>query len=93
MLTPGAALVKRHTQVVLPDAKRPGTDKDIVVWLDARHAAPDEQEVEHCGAVAALHRVAGDRSMDYVLPQRYKKLWAALGEEVRSIANWYRVLH
>jgi len=55
--------------VVLPDPKLPGSAKDIVVWLDSAFAAQGEEEAGQRGAVAALQAVAGERSLDYVLPQ------------------------
>eukprot|EP00879_Flechtneria_rotunda_P002391 GHRR01002587.1.p2 GENE.GHRR01002587.1~~GHRR01002587.1.p2 ORF type:complete len:488 (+),score=215.76 GHRR01002587.1:456-1919(+) len=64
-----------RARVVLPDSKFPGTDKDIVVWLPANHAADSEEEALQRGAVAALQEVAGNRSLDYVLPQAYRQLW------------------
>jgi hypothetical protein len=70
--------------VVLPDPKLPGTDKDLVIWLPQGHAAAAEEEAEQRGAVAALHVVAGDRSLDYLLPKGYRPLWGALGQEVRG---------
>ena len=75
--------------MILPDPKHPGTDKDIVVWVDHKYAAPTEEEAEHKGAVAALHQLAGNRSLEHVLPARYKTFWGALGEEVsRGIHCW-----
>lgn len=70
--------------MVLPDPKLPGTDKDLVIWLPQGHAAAAEEEAEQRGAVAALHVVAGDRSLDYLLPKGYRPLWGALGQEVRG---------
>jgi hypothetical protein len=69
--------------VVLPDPKHPGSDKDLVLWLDRDCAAPSEEEAMQRGAVAALVAVAGQRSYDYLLPQRYKPLWGELQNKVR----------
>lgn len=55
--------------MVLPDPKLPGTDKDIIVMLPASLASPSEEEAQQRGAVAALTAVAGERNLDYVLPQ------------------------
>lgn len=55
--------------MVLPDPKLPGTDKDIIVWLDASFSSRSEEEATQRAAVAALQAVAGERSLDYVLPQ------------------------
>jgi hypothetical protein len=58
-----------RARVVLPDPKLPGTDKDIIVFLDSSFSSPSEEEATQRGAVAALQAVAGERSLDYVLPQ------------------------
>jgi hypothetical protein len=58
-----------RARVILPDPKLPGSDKDVVVWLDASFACGSEEEAGQRGAVAALQHVAGERSLDYVLPQ------------------------
>lgn len=60
---------QKRARVVLPDAKHPGSDKDVVVWLDTSFAVASEDEAMQRGAVAALQAVAGERSLDYVLPQ------------------------
>jgi hypothetical protein len=62
-------LLAPRARVILPDPKLPGSDKDIVVWLDASFACSSEEEAGQRGAVAALQHVAGERSLDYVLPQ------------------------
>jgi hypothetical protein len=69
-------------RVILPDPKHPGSKDDIVIWVDHKYAAATEEEAEQKGAVAALHQLAGNRSLDYVLPSEYKSLWGELGEEV-----------
>ena len=68
--------------MVLPDPKHPGSDKDVVVWLDGGHAAEGEEEACQRGAVAALVAVAGQCSYDYVLPQRYRSLWTQIKHQV-----------
>lgn len=75
-------------KVVLPDPKGVA-ERDIVVFLDSSLAAPDADEAAQRGAVAALHAVQGDRSLDYVLPARYRLVWRELGEKVRrGRAGW-----
>jgi len=75
----------RRAQVVLPDGKE-GT-RDIVAFLGSEHAAPSEEEAGQRGAVAALQRVAGERALHRVLPQRYRELWQALGAQARRPAR------
>jgi hypothetical protein len=56
--------------VVLPDLKK--ADADVVVFLD--RAAPgcaSAEEASERGAVAALHRVAGDRQLHLTLPRQF----------------------
>jgi ATP-dependent RNA helicase DHX57 len=65
-------------KVVLPHPKQP-SDKDVVVFLDDAHAAPTEEEAAQRAAVAALHRVAGDRALDRLLPRPYLAQWQELG--------------
>lgn len=72
---------------MLPDPKLPGSDKDVIVWLDADYAAQQEEEALQRGAVAALHAVAGERSLDYVLPVRYRQLWKDIGNKVRGVTG------
>lgn len=67
-------------QVVLPHPKQ--QDKDVVVFLDDSQAAPSEDEAEQRAAVAALHRVQGDRSLDRVLPRPYVQQWRELDQQV-----------
>ncbi len=66
--------------MVLPDGK--DSARDVVVFLDAAHAAGSEEEAAQRGAVAALQRVAGERSLHRVLPLTYRDLWQALGVQV-----------
>lgn len=70
-------------QVVLPDGK--DSARDVVVFLDAAHAAGSEEEAAQRGAVAALQRVAGERSLHRVLPPAYRDLWQALGVQVCGV--------
>ena len=65
-------------KVVLPHPKQ--SDKDIVVFLPESHAAETEDEAQQLGAVAALHRVAGDRALERTLPPQYAPLWRALSQ-------------
>ena len=67
--------------MVLPDDK--DNDKDIVVFLDAGHATATEEEAQQLGALAALHRLAGDRAMHRILPMQYLQIWEVFGQEVR----------
>lgn len=76
------AAAAASARVVLPDPKHPGSDKDLVLWLDKDCAAASEEEAQQRGAVAALVAVAGQRSYDYLLPARYKPLWGELVTKV-----------
>lgn len=87
---PPAHRLACRARVVLPDAKRPGTDRDVVVWLDPQDAAPDEEEALQRAAVAALSVLAGERSLDYVLPARYRSLWRELGKRAATRADEQR---
>jgi ATP-dependent RNA helicase DHX57 len=71
--------------VVLPDPKR--SENDLVVFLDERFASPDAAEAEQRGAVAALHRVCGDRQLHLLLPPQYRPLWQDIkgAAEKRSV--------
>ena len=68
-------------KVVLPDRKK--SENDIVVFLDQNDACDSEQEAQQRGAVAALHRIAGNRSLERTLPPTYVELWKALGERAK----------
>ena len=70
--------------MVLADSKK--KDLDVVVFLAEDQAAPDEEEAQQRGAVAALARVAGDRNFQRVLPQDYRPMWGACCQQV-SCAN------
>jgi ATP-dependent RNA helicase DHX57 len=65
-------------KVVLPHAKV--AEKDVVIFLDGAHAAATEDEAAQRAAVAALHRLAGERALERVLPREYAAQWRALGE-------------
>lgn len=69
-------------QVVLPDEK--DNDRDVVVFLDAALATETEDNAQQLGALAALHRVAGDRAMHRILPEQYLLTWEAYGREVMT---------
>ncbi|KAK9846310.1 hypothetical protein WJX81_001334 [Elliptochloris bilobata] len=71
-------------KVVLPDGK--DSEKDVVVFLDAAHAAGSEEEAAQRGAVAALARVAGERALHRVLPRAYRDLWQDLGAQAEERA-------
>eukprot|EP00775_Hariotina_reticulata_P004412 gene4412-4665_t len=79
-----------RARVVLPDPKHPGSDKDVVVWLEGCHAAEGEEEACQRGAVAALVAVAGECSYDYVLPQRYRPLWTQIKHQAKERAEAQR---
>lgn len=64
-------------KVVLPHERQ--SEKDIVVFLQDKYAATDEEDAKQRGAVAALHRIAGDRALERVLPGQYRTLWQELG--------------
>ncbi|GIL84569.1 hypothetical protein Vretifemale_13233, partial [Volvox reticuliferus] len=66
-------------KVVLPDEKR--REDDIVVLLDEKYGAEDEQQARERGAVAALHRVQGDRALERILPKEFVSMWTELGEQ------------
>ena len=63
-------------QVVLADPK--DRDTDVVVFLGAQQQADRPEQAEQLVAVAALHRVAGERALHRVLPPAYRPLWADL---------------
>ncbi|GIL66003.1 hypothetical protein Vafri_19646 [Volvox africanus] len=66
-------------KVVLPDEKR--REDDIVVFLDEKYSADDEQQARERAAVAALHRVQGDRALERILPREFVSMWTELGEQ------------
>ena len=66
---------------MLPDPK--DDTKDVVTFLDAAIAATSEEEAQQRGALAALHRVAGDRAMHRILPEDFLDLWEELGKQVQ----------
>ena len=65
-------------KVVLPHPKN--SEKDIVLFLNEADAAASEDEAQQRAAVVALQRIAGDRSMDRVLPPPYVPLWHGLAK-------------
>jgi hypothetical protein len=65
--------------VVLPHPKQ--QERDVVVFLDEALAAPSQEEAEQRGAVAALHRVQGDRALDRLLPRQYGQQWRDLEQQ------------
>jgi len=69
-------------KVVLPHPKQ--QDKDIVVFLPEAHAAESDDEAQQRGAVAALHRIAGNRALERTLPPQYAALWRALGAAAKE---------
>jgi ATP-dependent RNA helicase DHX57 len=73
-------------KVVLPDPKGVA-ERDIVVFLDSSLAAPEGEEAQQRGAVAALHAVQGDRALDYVLPARYRMVWRELCDKVGAVGG------
>ncbi|PRW33164.1 P-loop containing nucleoside triphosphate hydrolase isoform A [Chlorella sorokiniana] len=66
-------------KVVLPHPKK--QELDVVVFLDDAQAAPSEEEAEQRAAVAALHRVQGDRALDRILPRPYVVQWKDLEQQ------------
>ena len=66
-------------QVVLPDAK--DFKSDTVIWLNVEQACDSEMDVQNCGALAALHAVAGDRALHRILPSAYSERWEWLNKE------------
>jgi ATP-dependent RNA helicase DHX57 len=69
-------------KVVLPHPKQ--QDKDMVVFLPEAYAADTDDEAQQRGAVAALHRIAGDRALERTLPPQYAALWRALGDAAKE---------
>ena len=69
-------------KVVLPHPKN--SEKDTVIFLDSAHVARSENEAQQRAAVAALHRIAGDRSIDKLLPPPYLPFWKALAEAEKA---------
>ncbi len=65
----------------MPDVKE--SNRDVVVFLDAKHAAGSAEEAGQRGAVAALARVAGERALHRVLPRAYCDLWQDLAAQAR----------
>lgn len=72
---------------MLPDEK--DNQKDIVVFTDEAHATGAEEEALQLGALAALHRVAGDRAMHRILPAHYLPAWERHGQDVSRIELTY----
>jgi ATP-dependent RNA helicase DHX57 len=70
-------------KVVLPHAKR--SDNDVVVFLDSKHACKSEQEAQQRAAVVALHKIAGNRSLERTLPPSYVDIWASLNERAKVL--------
>ena len=68
--------------MVLADPK--DRDKDVVVFWGAEEQQADSRpdQAEQLAAVAALHRVAGERALHRVLPPAYRPLWADLDARV-----------
>lgn len=69
-------------KVVLPHPKR--SDNDIVVFLDSKYACASEQEAQQRAAVVALHKIAGNRSLERTLPPSYVDLWKSLEEREKA---------
>jgi hypothetical protein len=67
---------KRY-RVVLQDAKRPGTDKDLLFMTD-RGCGDDDDHAKHTVALLALHALEPDRPHERKLPEPYCELWKAL---------------
>jgi ATP-dependent RNA helicase DHX57 len=73
---------KFKCRIVLPHPKRP--DKDTIMFLHDSLAADEEEEAMQRAAVMALHCLAGDRSMERVLPEGYVGQWRRHGEEAQK---------
>ena len=54
------------------------------MFLDESQAAESEDEATQRAAVAALHRLAGERALERVLPRQYVPYWQQLGEQARA---------
>ena len=66
-------------KVVLPHPKR--SEDDVVLFLDRKDAASSEDEAQQRAAVLALHRIAGNLSLERTLPPSYVPLWNALNSK------------
>lgn len=63
-------------KVVLPHPKR--SEDDVVLFLDRKDAASSEDQAQQRAAVVALHRIAGNLSLERTLPPSYVSLWNEL---------------
>ena len=66
---------KKRFRVVLQDAKKPGTDKDLL--FTPQESFPDTQDAKHCAALLALLTLQGDLPLEMKLPEPYRTLWLA----------------
>jgi ATP-dependent RNA helicase DHX57 len=69
-------------KVVLPHPKK--SEDDIVLFLEQKDACDTEHEAYQRGAVVALHKIAGNRSLERTLPPTYVDLWKSLGERAKA---------
>ena len=67
-------------RVVLPHPKR--ADKDTILFL--KESVPSEEDAMQRAAVVALHHLAGDRSLERVLPADYRDQWRTLAEQAHA---------
>jgi len=73
---------KKRFRVVLQDAKKPGTDKDLI--FTPKESFPDTQDAKHCAALLALLSLQGTLPLEMKLPEPYRALWLAATAKGKS---------
>ncbi len=68
-------------RVVLQDAKRPGTDKDLLFTMGRAHGCASDDEARHTVALLALHALGPTVPHERKLPEPYRSLWLTLTGE------------
>ena len=67
-------------RVVLQDAKRPGTDKDLLFIADHAVGCAADEDARHTVALLALHALEPDRPHERKLPEPFRTLWLSLAQ-------------